>query len=314
MKLHIKKSARPLVSIVVPAYNHEDFIGSALQSCIDQTYEDLEIIIVNDGSQDNTGEICKEFAASDTRIRYFEQPNRGAHVAINHGIRKAQADYIAILNSDDVFPACKIKRCMERVQKDPDIVLISGKVEFIDQKGCELRRGIEVDWLKRAHDFLDRSGLFPMSILNENFIATTTNMLFTRDLWEKVGGFQPLRYCHDLDFLLSSFKIGRFFFDVNNTHVRYRIHPSNTIKENISDIRLEIAAVIAASLCDYQLDLIDQIDKKNIDLFKEFLDNKRLSELIIFLMMFYLRSTGKQQFYERLQGKELRRVLHDLLP
>ncbi len=308
------KEGEFLVSIVVPAYNHEDFIGGALRSCVDQTYQRLEIIIVNDGSKDNTGKICKDFVAADDRIRYFEHPNRGAHVAINEGIRIASGSYVAILNSDDIFPATKIERCIKRVQEEQGLGLISGKVEFVDQKGRILKKGVEVDWLRRAYGFLGRSGLFPLSILNENFVATTSNMFFSKDLWERTGGFQPLRYCHDLDFLLSSFRVGRFFFDTDNTHVRYRIHPSNTIKEDLSGIRVEIAAVIAVSLCDYRVGLLGEVNEKNVDLFGEFQRNKGLSHLIIFLMMLYLECSGRQEFYERLQGRNLQKILRLLLP
>jgi len=304
---------KPLVSIVVPAYNHEEFVGQAISSCIQQTYANIEVIIVNDGSTDNTATICKDFARKDERVIYLEQTNRGAHAAINEGVKKSRSGYVAVLNSDDIFEPTKIERCVNIVQASPEINLVFGKIELIDRKGRPIRKGVEADWLKRAYDFFGKTNNLPLSVLNENFVATTSNMFFTKGLWKAVGGFQALRYCHDLDFLLASFRVGRAYCDIQNTHIEYRIHPSNTIKEDILNVRMEIAAVIAVHLCEYQLDLLGRSDKKTIGVFAEFLDNKQLSPLIIFFMMAYLKFKNKIGLYKMLQDDNTKAALKSLL-
>lgn len=90
-----------MVSVVIPAYNVEQYIRRCLNSAIAQTYADMEIIIINDGSVDNTANICKEFELLDNRIKYYETENRGRAGARNLGIRKAQGDYITFLDADD---------------------------------------------------------------------------------------------------------------------------------------------------------------------------------------------------------------------
>ncbi|NIW46854.1 MAG: glycosyltransferase, partial [Gammaproteobacteria bacterium] len=89
------------VSVIIPAYNQGHYLGECVQSVLDQTYPDFEIIIVNDGSTDNTQRVAKSF--SDPRIKYIYQENRGLSGARNTGIRNAIGTYVTYLDSDDLF-------------------------------------------------------------------------------------------------------------------------------------------------------------------------------------------------------------------
>ncbi|MCH7500032.1 MAG: glycosyltransferase [Nitrospinae bacterium] len=226
----------PKISIVIPAYNHEAYLETAVLSAISQTYKLTEIILLNDGSTDSTGDICEKFSAMHPSIRYYSHSNMGAYNTINKGIKLASGQFIAILNSDDIFYPEKIERCVELVCKKKTLELISGNVEFIDSKGASQTKGISTEWQERGYSFYEATGLLPLSILNENFITTTSNMFFTKEIWQKVGGFQALRYCHDLDFLMASYRTGAHYFDKEFSHIKYRVHEANTIKEDISKI------------------------------------------------------------------------------
>ena len=93
-----------LVSIVMPAYNCAHYIGETIQSVLVQTYEDWELLIVDDQSTDNTPKVVDEFATQDDRIRYIElEKNSGVAVARNRGIEEARGNYIAFLDSDDLW-------------------------------------------------------------------------------------------------------------------------------------------------------------------------------------------------------------------
>lgn len=93
------------VSIILPVYNCEKYIGEAVESVLGQSASDWELIIVNDGSSDNSGEICQEFASRDSRITYIEQENKGVSAARNAGIGKARGKYVLFLDGDDkLFP------------------------------------------------------------------------------------------------------------------------------------------------------------------------------------------------------------------
>ena len=91
----------PLVSVVIPSFNHARFIGSAVRSVLGQSLSDLELIVVDDGSTDNSLEILGGF--SDPRLKVYPQANAGAHAAINRGLELASGVYLSILNSDDLY-------------------------------------------------------------------------------------------------------------------------------------------------------------------------------------------------------------------
>lgn len=92
-----------MISVVIPAYNREDYIGACLDSVTRQSYGDLEIIVVNDGSTDSTGDICRRFAADDARIKVIDRPNGGLSRARNTGLDHATGDFVAFVDSDDML-------------------------------------------------------------------------------------------------------------------------------------------------------------------------------------------------------------------
>ena len=92
-----------LISVIIPVFNVRPYLAKALESVIRQTYSHLEIIVVDDGSTDGSGDICDEFAARDERIKVIHQENRGLSAARNAGLDRAAGEYIAFLDSDDAW-------------------------------------------------------------------------------------------------------------------------------------------------------------------------------------------------------------------
>ena len=119
----------PLVSVVVPVFNGEAFLGEALESVFAQNYEPLEVIVVNDGSTDRSGEIAK----SDARIRYLEQPNRGASSARNLGVAVASGTFIGFVDADDVIPPTKFSDQIGYLLEHPEIDCVLGRQDWIEE-------------------------------------------------------------------------------------------------------------------------------------------------------------------------------------
>src|SRR4051812_8219775 len=94
---------QPSVSIVIPVYNIDRYLAPTLDSVVAQTHRNLEIILIDDGSTDESGSLCLQYAATDARVRYVRQHNRGVSAARNRGIREATGDYLMFLDSDDLF-------------------------------------------------------------------------------------------------------------------------------------------------------------------------------------------------------------------
>lgn len=94
-------SANPLISIIIPVYNSERFLHRCLNSVVNQTYKDFEVILVDDGSHDESGVICDEYAAKDNRFRIFHNPNGGPSKARNFGLEHSAGNYLLFIDSDD---------------------------------------------------------------------------------------------------------------------------------------------------------------------------------------------------------------------
>jgi len=110
----------------MPAYNAANFINEAIESVIHQTFLNWELIIINDGSNDQTGEIAKRY--QDDRIRYFEQENRGVSVARNLGLEKMRGNYFCFLDTDDVMPSSSLQARLDIFNQQPDISFVDGRV------------------------------------------------------------------------------------------------------------------------------------------------------------------------------------------
>ena len=112
---------KPLVSIIIPVYNGDLYLKEAIQSCLNQTYSNIEIIVVNDGSTDGgkSAQIAKEF---EGQIRYFEKENGGVSSALNYGISKMRGEWFSWLSHDDLYLPEKIEKQINAVQEYPNKV------------------------------------------------------------------------------------------------------------------------------------------------------------------------------------------------
>ena len=129
----------PLVSIITPTYNRADFIEQAVNSVLAQTYASFELLIVDDGSTDNTRDLLKP-ALADSRVRYFRQQNQGQSVARNLALSEAKGDLVCFLDSDNYWPAEKLEHQVSLFRQHPDYDVIYGDIIVIDEKGQEVSR------------------------------------------------------------------------------------------------------------------------------------------------------------------------------
>jgi glycosyltransferase involved in cell wall biosynthesis len=239
------------ISVVVPLYNHEQFIQAAVESVLAQTVAPDEIIIIDDGSSDGSAGVARHLAKKYDQIRFWSRENRGAHATINEGIEAARGELIAILNSDDLYHPQRFAECIAemRVGKSPDMVV--SRIDFIDDRGRpkelqwydDLRHNLQ--WYDEAVETYLATDDLPLSLLRCNFFMTTSNIFVKRSVFERVGGFANLRYTHDLDFFIRLLLDGVSFSFINNALVSYRLHDMNTIEEDPIGLQVELAAVSA---------------------------------------------------------------------
>jgi glycosyltransferase involved in cell wall biosynthesis len=123
----------PKVSVVMPSYNHAQFVGAAVESVLKQSFEDLELCITDDGSTDGTPDVIA--AIGDDRIRFARSPvNRGVSATLNDAIRRSTGEYIAVLNSDDIFLSDKLRAQVELLDRRPELGVVFGYPSFIDER------------------------------------------------------------------------------------------------------------------------------------------------------------------------------------
>jgi len=243
----------PKVSVIIPSYNHARFVAEAVKSVLTQSESDLELIVVDDGSTDGSLEILHTF--EDGRMHVIEQKNRGAHAAMNTGLESSGGEFIAILNSDDLYHHQRLERLVALLEKDSAVSLAGSYIEVIDTDGRQLglKRGYKSlePWLLEAPERSFRAGEdLKAALLTENFWATTSNCVFARTWYEKVGGFRPLRFAHDWDFSLRMAKEGRLILHPAAL-LQYRIHDRNTIREDQAAMIFEICWCLAVNVPGY---------------------------------------------------------------
>jgi len=217
------------VSVVMAAYNHERFVRASLDSIIAQTYANLEIIVVDDGSSDATGDVLDDYAARCTthQVTVVHQPNVGAPDAFNHGLSLAHGDVIALANSDDRYTPARIETMLAAMQA-ADAGFAFSDVRFIDFEGAEIVSDHEyVEQLRYTVGEALRAPDPLFMLVRCNFAMTTGNFVFRRELLEHIGGFSAFRVCHDWDFILAATYHTRLAF-VDRPQYEFRLHGKNT--------------------------------------------------------------------------------------
>ncbi|MDP4088145.1 MAG: glycosyltransferase family 2 protein [Bacillota bacterium] len=132
-----------LVSVVIPAYNCEKYIKETLYSVINQSYKNIEVLVIDDGSKDNTGEAVKELMREDNRIRYLHKDNEGVSKARNMGIIEAKGQYIAFLDSDDLWNKEKLRLQMDRITETDADACYCGYTNWYEDSGLKVNSPIK---------------------------------------------------------------------------------------------------------------------------------------------------------------------------
>lgn len=243
----------PEVSVVIPSYNHGRFIARAVDSVLSSSFTELELVIVDDGSTDDTLEVLRPYR-NHPKLRVRTQENRGAHAALNVGLSLAEGELLFVLNSDDAYHPERIQRFVKRFRDDPEVVLAASWIEVVNGEDGPLG-------VKRGHvnmppwpppsagPFLSALGEPGLALLETNFISTTSNLAFRHSLLDEAGlDFLPLRYTHDWEFILASCRHGRLAM-VDEPLVRYRVHDTNTIREGAAQAAGEMRFEVMWTVC-----------------------------------------------------------------
>lgn len=227
------QDALPKVAVVVPCYNHAPFVDRALASVFAQTYREVELVVIDDGSSDDSAAVARRVLKdSPFPTRFVSRPNRGAAATINEAVALSSAAYVNILNSDDTFAPERLQVMVERVAgRGFEWGFSAVEVIGADERPVDPLRE------RRALRTLVLQGSLPLAastgfaLVSANPTVSSGNLFFSRQLFERLGGFRDFRYNHDWDFCLRALRLAEPLYVAAPTY-RYRIHSDNTITES----------------------------------------------------------------------------------
>lgn len=227
----------PLVSVVIPVFNGEKTIQETIESVLNQTLTDLELLVINDGSQDRTLEIVERI--SDSRIQIFSYPNAGQSTSRNRGIELAKGEYISFIDADDLWTPDKLEAQFKALQANPKAGVAYSWTDWIDESSQLLGKG--------SHN-TEQGEVFTKLLLND-FVANGSNVLIRRDALTDVGGFDPsVTPAEDWDLWLR-LAIRYEFVAVRSPQVLYRISP-NSASFNVWKMEASSLQVIDKAFAD----------------------------------------------------------------
>lgn len=235
----------PLISVVMPAFNCASFIGAAIESVLSQTYRHWELIVVDDGSTDDTANIVAEISEKDARVRLVSFPNAGSCVARNRGFDMARGEYIALLDADDLWPECKLATQLAELSATGADVVLGNVQRFTENEQGERSLGFI-----SAPPSIDSPCINSWEYLKSVLLVRNTQManfttaLARADVIKTHGHFDPeMTTAHDWEVWLRL--CGRFkFAHINRVLLYYRKHPASHTRH--CDIETAVNCQIAA--------------------------------------------------------------------
>lgn len=179
----------PLISVIVPIYNAEKFLHYCIDSILNQSFVDFEILLVNDGSTDNSGKICDKYAEKDTRVKVIHKQNGGVSSARNAGIEAAQGEYICFVDSDDYLESNYLKELIETKKKYPDFDNVWCGFQTVEDYYNNNKKAYDVE-RDNDYSFSDLNSI--MDLFEKWFVQMPWNKLYkTKTIVENSIVFPP---------------------------------------------------------------------------------------------------------------------------
>lgn len=226
----------PIVSVIVPCYNQGKYLADAVRSLLNQTFQDLECIIINDGSEDDTREIARELQRSSEKIVYIEQTNQGLSAARNAGIAAARGQFLQFLDADDELEPQKIAAHLSFLSSHPDVDIVYGDARYFTTENRDLRdlgpyAGPEgVPWIPSVWH---APGTVLEKLLQRNTLAVNCALLRAQ-VFRTIGNWNTsLQALEDWEFWIRCAGAGLCFafVDDEGTLALIRMHPESMTRD-----------------------------------------------------------------------------------
>lgn len=215
-------SMKPLVSVIVPVYNGAAYLAESIESILSQSFKNFELIVINDGSKDNSEEVIQKFL-NDPRVKYVRQKNMGLAKTLNVAIEMAEGDLIARQDQDDISFANRLEKQVRLFGENPDVGLIGGGAEIIDVSGKQTGR---------SHRNFTEDGKIKAFLIFDNPIFHSS-VMFRKSLFESVGKYSWIleRQPEDYD-LWSRMALSSRVLGIEEAVIQYRETPGSMSRIN----------------------------------------------------------------------------------
>ncbi|HEY1360223.1 MAG TPA: glycosyltransferase family A protein [Thermoleophilaceae bacterium] len=219
--------AKPLISVVIPAYNGETFLEQAIESVLAQTWQRTELVVVDDGSTDRSAEIAGSYP-----VRLVRQENSGVAAARNRGVDEAEGELVSFLDQDDLLRPEKLERQLESLLAEPEAGMSSCQMKIFLEPGCPVP-----DWID------------PGLLGREIHTLHLGTILAWRRTFEQVGRFDDsYRWGNDTDWFMRSREAGVPIVRVNEALMLYRVHEENESLRVGSPVTQDTLSAVLASV------------------------------------------------------------------
>ena len=288
--MEIISEENSLISIVIPVYNTEKYLGGCLNSIQNQTYKNFEVILVNDGSMDHSESICMDFVKVDTRFKYFTKVNGGASSARNFGLDNVTGDFITFIDADDWVDENHLEVLLNNIKENNSDMAVSSIKKFDNVRNFEFRVYSKQEKYLLNYNKLNREEflvILPKLIHASNSYKIGVSKLFKKELVTDVRFDESIVYGEDLDFFFKLYnKVNSISYVVEVTYI-YRLHDESSsskfgqlhmeqelaiykkMYERIEELGLPTIHYVNTlrNLLDYRKDYLD-----NRDLYNEYFD------------------------------------------
>jgi hypothetical protein len=228
----VTDTIEPIVTVLMPVRNGERYLDAAVGSILTQTFSDLELLVVDDGSTDESLSMLQAHAANDARVRVETQPGRGVAAALNRGLANARGRYVARMDADDISVTGRLAQQVSLLERDPTLVLVGSCVDVLDAGGSVVAR---LDQPSAADAVRDQ-------LIDGNCIVHPT-VVFRTDAVRGAGGYRScFVHAEDYDLWLRLSEKYRLA-NVPERLLGYRVHPDQVTSDNLVE---QATSVIAA--------------------------------------------------------------------
>ena len=319
----------PLISVIIPVYNVENFLRECLNSVANQTYTNLEIILIDDGSTDKSGLICDEFAARDSRFKVLHQKNTGQSVARNKDLNVANGEFITFVDSDDIIDSSLVTTLFDLTQKFSTKIAMCGYKEFT--QNSEISAILDNNKFAKNDERLEQNELFSRALYRDAyFMSGVPRALYAKEIWENLR-FPEGEIYEDVAIWFDIFNASPSALTYKNLYF-YRIRKGSTVNsfekkhlaiiknvrkfaDSIASAYPNLAKKAASTKCNSALntafniirankmgefsDTIDELHKfvrKNLNLTYFLIPNKAYK--VVMMVLFYISPKCLEAFYK----------------